>query len=128
MDENLSFDLSAAAWRHAVGDEKAYVHALAVRLEQALPNLTRIERQRSWFSKEDTIRSIEVTFDEVVFRLGFDKRTGIHAEKSKVVRGIRLKTDLVDFSTWIDDLSRELSEYAALHQQARDVMERFLLS
>lgn len=128
MDEGFSFDLSAAQWRRNMTDEKAYVHALATRLTQALPDKARVEFDRHLFSKEETVRSIEVEFENTLYRLLFDKRHGISTERAKVVRGISLKTDLVPFTEWLSDLSNELQSYALQNASARDALERFLFS
>lgn len=128
LGEEFSFDLSAAEWRRSLTDEAAFIKALAVRLEQALPGKTRVERTRPLFSKEAWVSSIEVAFDAAVYRLTFDKRHGVTAEKAKVVRGIRLKTDPMTFEEWLQALSAELCNLAARHQDAREAMERFLFS
>ncbi len=128
MDEGFSFDLSAAQWRRNMTDEKAYVHALATRLTQALPDKARVEFDRHLFAKEETVRSIEVEFDNTLYRLRFDKRHGISTEKAKVVRGISLKTDTVPFTEWLSQLSSELEAYANENASARDALERFLFS
>lgn len=128
MDDELTFDLSAASWRRSMADEKAFVQALAVRLEQALPGMARVERKHHWFSKEETVEWVEVVFESVVFRLDYDQRHGVTTEKSKVVRGIRLKTEALSFEDWLTALSEELRDYAVLHTNARDALERFLFS
>jgi hypothetical protein len=42
------------------------------------------------------------------------------------VRGIALKTDELPVDVWIDDLSHDLSDYAARNAQARIALERLL--
>lgn len=128
MDEGFSFDLSAASWRRGITDEKAYVEALATRLEQALPDKTVVEREHHLFSSEQMVRTIEVMFDTTMYRLRFDKRHGVSTERAKVVRGISLKTDAVSFDAWLSGLSEELSALAEQHDAARTAMERFLFS
>jgi hypothetical protein len=126
VDEAISFDLSAASWRRGLTDEKAYVEALATRLAQALPDKTKVERERRLFSSEAPVRTIEVLFDTTLYRLRFDKRHGMTTERAKVVRGISLKTDTVDFSQWLADLSKELNDLAQKHEETRSALERFL--
>lgn len=128
VEEEFSFDLSAASWRHNLADEKAYVHALATRLEQALPGKTTVRRSRKFFSKEELVESIVISFETNQYRLQFDKSHGIRVERSKVVRGISLKTEAMEFSEWLASLSRELTEYAERHEEARTALERFLFS
>lgn len=128
MDERFSFDLSAAGWRRGLTDEKAYVEALATRLEQALPDKAVVEREHRLFSSEQVVRTIAIQFDTTLYRLHFDKRRGVSTERAKVVRGISLKTESVDFAEWLNDLSAELSQLAEEHESARDAMEKFLFS
>jgi hypothetical protein len=128
MDDGFSFDLSAAEWRRNLTDEKAYVHALATRLAQALPDKAQVDYDRHLFSKEETVRLIEVHFENTTYRLHFDKRSGIATEKAKVVHGIALKTEGMPFTDWLDALSADLSTYADQHTHAREALERFLFS
>ncbi len=73
-DENINnFDLAAAEWRRQSVDEKAYIEALAVRLQKALPNLVTIDRYFSLFSKNPPIRCITVRFDEAEYQLTYLK-------------------------------------------------------
>ncbi|WDL97878.1 hypothetical protein [Alicyclobacillus sp. ALC3] len=122
------FDLGAASWRRGLTDEKAYVEALATRLEKALPGQTTIEREHRLFSNEQAIRLIEIRLETHTYRLHFDKRRGMSTERAKVVRGIALKTEPISFSEWLAGVSQELEELAELHEEARSAIERFLFS
>lgn len=126
--DEFSFDLSAAEWRRGATDEKALAEALAVRLEQALPGIAQVERQRSFFSKESPLRRIAVTFEDEQFQLTYDKREGVRTAKARLGRGIVLKTTPVAFSEWLQDLSGALRQYASAHEDTRDAMQRFLFS
>lgn len=48
MEDDLQFDLNSASWRHSHDDELAYIEALAVRLEQSLPDLVVVTRQKNY--------------------------------------------------------------------------------
>ena len=76
---------------------KAFIEALAVRLEQALPDLVEVTRSHSLFSKISPVKTIRVRFDTVEYCL--QNQHGFSTEKAKVVRGIVLKTDAVAFVT-----------------------------
>lgn len=128
MDEGFAFDLAAADWRRSLTDEKSFVEALATRLSQALPEKTRVERERHLFSKEEVVRSIAVAFDRNEYMLHFEKRHGVRTERAVVVRGIRLKTEPLEFSQWLSALSTEITEYANSHMHLRSVLEQFLMS
>lgn len=124
--DGFSFDLSAAEWRKGITDEKVLIEALAVRLEQALPGLATISRNFSLFSSRKPVRSITVRLLDNEYSL-LNESAGIQTQVGKVVRGIRLKTDLVTLPEWLDRLSTALELYALEHAEARDTLERFLL-
>lgn len=126
--DGFSFDLSAAEWRKDVTDEATLAEALAVRLEEALPGKTIVERSRSWFSKKTSLKSLVVRFDDDQFQLTCDKREGIRASKAEMGRGIVLKTKPLDFPLWLDELSSALQVYAQQHEETREELQRFLLS
>jgi len=126
LQDGFAFDLSAAQWRISATDEKAFIEALAVRLEQALPDLVEVTRSHTLFSKVSPVKTIQVRFDTVEYRL--QNQHGFSTEKAKVVRGIVLKTDAVAFSEWLTDLSSSLEFHAQQHADAREAMERFLMS
>jgi hypothetical protein len=124
----LDFDLSAAIWRKGLTDEKAFIAALAERLSQALPVKVRVEKKKKLFSKESYVSLIEVAFEDAHFIVNFHPQHGVTAEKAKVVRDIRLKTDRIDFDDWLSALSSEIELYAQKHSDIRSSLERFLLN
>lgn len=124
----MDFDLNAASWRQSITDESALIEALAVRLEDALPNKVIVQREKPLFSKETHVSKIEIGFETNTYILTFHKKHGIKAEKSKTVRGIKLKTENLKFEDWINQFSQELAQYAKENESARSVLEKFLLS
>jgi len=128
LEEGLSFDLSAAAWRQSLSDEKSFVEALATRLSGALPDKTQVTRERKLFSKVERVRQIIVAFDRDEYLLNFDPSHGVRTDRATVVRGIRLKTESVSFPEWLSALSAEITAYAQEHQHVRALLEEFLMS
>ncbi|MCF8564244.1 hypothetical protein LLE49_05745 [Alicyclobacillus tolerans] len=124
--DGFLFDLSAALWRKSITDEKALLEALAVRLEQALPTMTTVERRMTLFSKNKPVRSVTVKFEGAEYRVALEG-SGILAEKGKIVRNIRLKTEHLTLSQWLTELSSDLESYAQEHESTRQTLERFLL-
>lgn len=124
--DGFSFDLSAAEWRKGITDEKILIQALAVRLEQALPHLTTVNRSFSLFSSQKPVRSITVRLEDTEYVLR-NETSGIQAQLGKVVRGIRLKSEDVSLQEWLNRLSVDLEAYATRHTEARTTLERFLL-
>lgn len=128
MENGFQFDLSAAAWRNSIADERAFVEALATRFEGALPDKTVIERQHGLFVKSPGVECIRISFDSEEYTLHFSGKHGIRTEISKVVRGIRLKTETVPFPDWLDALSQEISRYAEGHDELHAKLLEFLMS
>ncbi len=124
--DGFLFDLSAAQWRNSISDETSLIEALAVRLEQALPKITTVTRSVSLFAKNKPLRSISVRFDDAEYMVTNDKH-GIRAEKGKIVRDIRLKTEQLSFPEWLNELSAALQTYAEQHAETRESLEQFLL-
>ncbi|WEG11180.1 hypothetical protein PU629_13490 [Pullulanibacillus sp. KACC 23026] len=124
----MEFDLSAAIWRKGLTDEKAFIAALAERLSQALPGKVRVEKKKKLFSKDGYVSLIEVVFEDEHFIIQFHPQHGVTAEKAKVVREVRLKSDRVELDEWLSALSAEIEGYAEKHRDIRSSLERFLLN
>ncbi|RIV24703.1 hypothetical protein D2Q93_06370 [Alicyclobacillaceae bacterium I2511] len=124
--DGFLFDLSAAQWREGITDEIALIEALAVRLEQALPNITIVHRSLPLFSKNKRVQSVSVKFEDAEYTVSQGKN-GVHAEKGKLVRNVRLKTEQFSLSEWLDELSTALQAYAEQRAEARESLEKFLL-
>lgn len=122
------FDLSAAWFRKAQGDLKAFVEAFAVRMEGAIPGHVLVDRKRDGlFSKQTHVHKISIRTDAALYVLAFDK-SQISAHRSKEVRGITLKSETLPVGDWIAALNRDV---AALSQRAgseQDVLQKFLMS
>ncbi len=131
MDENmepLQVDLFAASLRADMTDLKAFMEALATKLEGALPMQTTLTRQNSLFSREHPVKEIAVTFGDFQYRLTRERQgSPLIAQRAKVVRGIVLKTEQIPVEQWIDELAQLLAQEAERSMQARMALERFLL-
>lgn len=124
--EDMGFELLASSLRADTGDLKAFVEALAVKLEGALPDRTVVERKSAgFFSKEKRVNKISVHMGTNRYELAADGGR-VQASRGTAVRGIVLKNELLPLDQWIDDLSRELSVEARQSEQARLALERLL--
>jgi hypothetical protein len=122
------FDLVAASLRADAADTRGFLEALAVRLEEALPEQTEVERRaRRLLSREKVVRRIAVDAGESRYVLEPDARGGVEARRSAAVRGIVLKTDPLPLEEWIDALARDLADQARATEQGRVALERLLL-
>ena len=115
------FDLNAALLRHSETDLRAFMAALAVRLETALPGRVNVERKRDGlFSSASHVHAIEVTPPEAVYRLTLGK-PALTATRAKSVRGVTLSTQSLTPRQWLADLNAaiaDLGERAADDQEA----------
>lgn len=124
--EDIGFELLASSLRADAGDLKAFVEALATKLEGALPERTAVERKSAGlFSKEKRVRRITVDMGNNRYQLSADDGR-VQATRGTAVRGIVLKTDMLPLDEWIDELSRDLTDEAQRSERARLALQRLL--
>lgn len=126
MSDALSFDVLAASLRQDSRDLAMFAEVLAKKLEQAIPNWVRVERQGGLFQKNPAVRRILVTLDPWQYVLE-NQKGRVSTARVKMVRGVAIKTDPMDLHPWIDAVSEELVRMAAQESSARESLERFLL-
>ena len=127
LDSPLQMELLAASLRADSSDTKAFLEALATKLEGSLPDRTTVTRHSSLFSREHPVKEIAVLLGDYQYRIGRERQGPIMAQRAKVVRGIVLKTEQIPMEQWIEELAGELAQVAANSAQARSALERFLL-
>lgn len=127
LDEPLQVDLLAASLRADTTDLRAFMEALAVKLEGAMPDQTVVTRLNKLFSREHPVREIVITLGDYQYRISRDQQGPLITLRAKVVRGIVLKTEQLPMDEWIEDLAEGLARQAAQSFQARSALERFLL-
>jgi hypothetical protein len=124
--EDPGFELVAASLRADATDLAAFVEALAVKLEGALPGSVRVERRGGGlFSRDKRVRRISVTMDETRYDLERDDGA-LRTSRCSQVRGIVIKSEPLDLDAWIEALSRELAVQARQSERARIALERLL--
>ena len=127
LSEQIRTELFAASMRADNTDIKAFLEALAVKLEGSLPEHTKVTRQGSLFSREHPVKEVKVLLGEYEYRIGRERQGPLVAVRAKVVRGIVLKTEQISVEQWIEELSEALARVAAQSAQARVALERFLI-
>ncbi|HEX3805904.1 MAG TPA: hypothetical protein VHV52_03895 [Gaiellaceae bacterium] len=121
------FDLVAASLRADRGDLEAFVEALAVKLEGALPGAARVSRGGGRLFGGGTKR-----VERIAVQLGPDEyelehgRGALDCRRRTVVRGIALKNETLSVDEWIDAVSRALVAEADESEHARIALERLL--
>lgn len=125
MSAEPDFDLLAASLRADAGDVRAFVEALAVKLEGAFPARTRVERKGSLLGGRKRVRRIEVELGEQRYELA-EEDGGVACARRSVVRGIALKNERLELDAWIGELSRALVEEADRTGRGREALGRLL--
>jgi hypothetical protein len=125
--EDPGFDLVAASLRADTTDLVAFVEALAVKLEGALPGDVTVERKGGGLLSRGTkrVQRISVGMDEGRYDLEWAGRQ-IQTSRCNEVRGIVIKSERLGLDEWIDALSRELTERARQSERSRVAIQRLL--
>jgi hypothetical protein len=122
------FDLSAAWFRKAQGDLKAFIEAFAVRMEGSLPGHVVVDRRRDGlFSKQMHVEKVSIRTEAFVYLLAFEK-SHLSAHRSKEVRGITLKSETLPVGDWLEALNRDIVVLSERAGSDQDVLQNFLMS
>jgi hypothetical protein len=124
-DEALDIDLLAASLRADTSDLGAFVEALAVKLEEAVPAAVRVERRRDGMFGPKVVRQISLDAG--------DQRLELRAERGRVdcrwarlSGGIVLKSESLQTDEWLSALSQALADQARSSATTREALERLL--
>jgi hypothetical protein len=126
-EQPLDLDLVAASLRADASDIAAFVEALAVKLEQALPGAVRVERARRGFRGPRWVREISLDAGGLRLILRRNEADAVQCSASRVSGGIVLKTEPVELERWIEQLGRALVEEAGRSLRTREALERLML-
>jgi hypothetical protein len=124
--DDPGFDLVAASLRADTTDLNAFVEALAIKLEGALPGAVKIDRRGGGLlSREKHVRRISIGMDESRYDL---ERVGesIQTSRCSEVRGIVIKSERLGLDEWIDALSRELMTRAQQSERSMLALQKLL--
>ncbi|HEY2659984.1 MAG TPA: hypothetical protein VGI79_09705 [Caulobacteraceae bacterium] len=120
------FDVEAAWLRRSQGDLRAFMEALAVRLEGALPQHVSVDRRRDGLlSKTSHVARIEIRNDAAVYVITFIRGV-LAATRAKVVRGVVISTAPVAIARWLADVRAEVRKMAEQSGDSADVLHDFL--
>jgi hypothetical protein len=132
MDELVSlegsdedFDRLAAALQADSRDLTTFLEVVADKFEAALPGRTRVQREGGRLRRNRQVRRVSVELGELRFEL--DRYRGdVVGQRTRVVRGIALKTERLTLEQWLLELARALSAEAQASAQARSALQRLL--
>lgn len=108
-------------------DQAGFVKELAGVLEKALPDETQIERRGGLFS-EKRISAVRLHLGDTLYSLEVPPRGSLNTARTKVVRGIKLKTEPEGVEEWLSSVSEALGRFADTNQQARDALQNLVES
>ena len=121
-----TLELSAASLRATGGDLKAFVPVLAEKLDAALPGRVRIGRRRAGLlSGTKSVSRIECALGERQYKLELINGAW-RASRSTVVRGIALKSELLEIEPWLEGLLADLREQARSSEEWSLALGRLL--
>jgi hypothetical protein len=125
--DSLELDLLAASLRADLSDIAAFVEGLAVKLEESLPGVVRVERVKQGFRGPKLVRRIALD-------AGSGERLELRREGTRVETltartsgGIVLKTEAVDVETWLNSLATVIAAEAGRNEKTRQALERLLM-
>lgn len=120
------FDFDAALLRRSAVDLRAFMDALAVRLETALPGRVQVVRKREGLLRGD-LHAARILFrgDHAHLELA---RAGaqLTASRAKVVRDVAISSSKLSIADWLAELRGEVRALAADAGEGADVLHDFL--
>ncbi len=122
---DTDFDLLAASLRADTGDLRAFVEALATKLEGAFGGQVRVERKGGRLGGSKRVRRISLALGDDEYDLEHDDGA-VACRRRTVVRGIALKSEQLTLEAWIDAVSRALVETAQSTERGRIALEKLL--
>jgi len=114
-------DLIMAALRADTADLSMFLDVIALKLSDALPAYTDVERT-PWPRRR--VKTVTVDLDDRRFMLR--RAHGIQADIAHVVHGVTLSTQQVDVDEWLRALAKSLAGFAAAQARGREALDRLL--
>ncbi len=125
QQEWFKFGVAATLSRQYAADERVFLELLAQMLEQALPDEAEIGKRGGLFSKK-TVQKVAVTLGDNRYTLEDPGRGPLRATRTRIVRGIALKTEAIPVEEWLAELGAALDERARTSAAAREALGRLI--
>lgn len=119
-------DALAAALRADTAESAVLLDVLALKLEDALPDLTEVTRHGLLSRSRHHVKHLSVTVDQQRFTLSND-RNRLVGSITQAVHGVDLATKQVALDEWLRHLAAGLSKLADTQTRAREALDRLLL-
>jgi hypothetical protein len=124
-DSALDIDLLAASLRADSSDLRAFVEALASKLESAVPGSVRVQRRRDGLFGAKRVQRIALDAGDQRLELE-TSGGGMQTRCSRLSGGIVLKSHAVDTEEWLEALGEALATEAKRSETTRRALERLL--
>jgi hypothetical protein len=121
----VKFGVAASLAKQYGADQRTFLELLASMLEAALPGEAEVTRHGGLFSKK-TIGRVAVSLGENRYALEDPGKGNLRATRTRIVRGIALKTEELPVQDWVTELGAFLEERARTSQAAREALSRLV--
>ena len=125
QQEWMKFGVAATLSKQYAADQRVFLNLLASMLESALPGEAEVVKRGGLFSKK-TLSKVIVTFGDNRYTLEDPGRGPLEASRTRIVRGIALKTEAQPVETRLAELSANLDERAKTSAAAREALARLV--
>jgi hypothetical protein len=125
QQEWLKFGVAATLAKQYALDERQFLVQLAAMLEAALPDEIDIGRKGGFFAKK-TVHRVSATLGDNRYTLEDTGHGPLQASRTRIVRGIALKTESLPVQEWLAELGAALDERARTSAQAREALSRMV--
>ena len=125
QQEWLKFGVAATLSKQYAADQRQFLELLATMLDGALPEEAEVVKRGGLFSKK-TVAKVVVSFGDYRYTLEDPGRGPLLASRTRIVRGIALKTEPMPVETWLAELSANLDQRARTSASARDALSRLV--
>jgi hypothetical protein len=125
QQEWVKFGVASALSKQYGADQRTFLEMLATMLEAALPGEVDIIRHGGLFTKK-TLQRVTVALGDNHYSLEDPGRGNLRATRTRVVRGIALKTEELPVQEWVAELGAFLDERARTSAAAREALARLV--
>ena len=122
---DIDIDLVTASLRADASDLRAFVEALAVKLEEAVPGAVSVDRRREGMLGPKRVRRITLDAGGQRLELRTDGRS-VQTQCARLSAGIVLKSEELSMDEWLHTLGAALAEQARSSQTTRQALQRLL--
>lgn len=123
--EPSDLDLLTASLRADTSDTDVFFEALGTKLTSVLGERVTLERGGGFLKRDSRVRTISVDLGDTVLTATKEKGR-VTCQARRAVRGIVLKTEELDFDTWLRRLAQALADEAKRSEATRVALQSLL--